>query len=64
MLFFFFFFIIKFLTQYEAFMQRPNFTEAALLIVCAAQIYGRKVDHLEDLILSMCKGNSSEEKAR
>ncbi|XP_058457253.1 uncharacterized protein LOC131434513 [Malaya genurostris] len=44
----------KWLNRYESLSQgRTNFPEAAMLIVSAAQIYGRKVDYLEDIILHM-----------
>jgi Condensin II complex subunit CAP-H2 or CNDH2, N-terminal len=41
------------LTKYENFKEEPNFHQAALLIINAAQIYGRKVDYLEEIVLHM-----------
>uniref|UniRef100_A0A182P266 Condensin-2 complex subunit H2 C-terminal domain-containing protein n=1 Tax=Anopheles epiroticus TaxID=199890 RepID=A0A182P266_9DIPT len=37
-----------------------NFPEAAMLVACAAQIYGRKVDYLSDIIIHM----NDDQKAR
>ncbi|XP_055584706.1 uncharacterized protein LOC129737571 [Uranotaenia lowii] len=43
----------KWLNRYESLGGGINFPEAAMLIMSAAQIYGRKVDYLEDMILHM-----------
>ncbi|XP_053690240.1 uncharacterized protein LOC128738840 [Sabethes cyaneus] len=44
----------KWLNRYENLTRNStNFPEAAMLIMSAAQIYGRKVDYLEDIILHM-----------
>ncbi|XP_055551691.1 uncharacterized protein LOC129734019 [Wyeomyia smithii] len=44
----------KWLNRYESLSHNStNFPEAAMLIMSAAQIYGRKVDYLEDIILHM-----------
>jgi hypothetical protein len=45
--------IHEWLTKYESFKEEPNFHQAALLIINAAQIYGRKVDYLEEIVLHM-----------
>ncbi|XP_062534203.1 uncharacterized protein LOC134203345 [Armigeres subalbatus] len=45
----------KWLSRYEGLRakEETNFPEAAMLITSAAQIYGRKVDYLEEIILHM-----------
>ncbi|XP_019528537.3 uncharacterized protein LOC109400479 [Aedes albopictus] len=45
----------KWLNRYEGLRakEETNFPEAAMLIMSAAQIYGRKVDYLEEIILHM-----------
>lgn len=45
----------KWLCRYEELrkQEETNFPEAAMLVMSAAQIYGRKVDYLEDIILHM-----------
>jgi hypothetical protein len=45
--------IHQWLEKYESFKEEPNFHQAALLIINAAQIYGRKVDYLEEIVLHM-----------
>ncbi|XP_055616088.1 uncharacterized protein LOC129762124 [Toxorhynchites rutilus septentrionalis] len=44
----------KWLSRYEALRGKDvNFPEVAMIIMSAAQIYGRKVDYLEDIVLHM-----------
>lgn len=45
----------KWLSRYEGLRakEETNFPEAAMLVMSAAQIYGRKVDYLEEIILHM-----------
>lgn len=39
--------------------KEPRFAEIAMLIMSAAQIYGRKVDYVEEFILNLCKSFKS-----
>ncbi|XP_050068362.1 uncharacterized protein LOC126556866 [Anopheles maculipalpis] len=51
------------LTLYQAVrFQDVNFPEAAMLISCSAQIYGRKVDYLSDIIIHMNDDQKAREK--
>uniref|UniRef100_A0A1Y9IVR4 Condensin-2 complex subunit H2 C-terminal domain-containing protein n=1 Tax=Anopheles minimus TaxID=112268 RepID=A0A1Y9IVR4_9DIPT len=43
-------------------MQNVNFPEAAMLVSCAAQIYGRKVDYLSDIVVHMNDDQKAREK--
>uniref|UniRef100_A0A182NKT3 Condensin-2 complex subunit H2 C-terminal domain-containing protein n=1 Tax=Anopheles dirus TaxID=7168 RepID=A0A182NKT3_9DIPT len=43
-------------------LRNINFPEAAMLIACAAQIYGRKVDYLSDIIMHMNDDQKEREK--
>lgn len=43
--------------------KEPRFAEIAMLIMSAAQIYGRKVDYVEEFILNLCKAFKSLENA-
>uniref|UniRef100_A0A182MWP6 Condensin-2 complex subunit H2 C-terminal domain-containing protein n=1 Tax=Anopheles culicifacies TaxID=139723 RepID=A0A182MWP6_9DIPT len=43
-------------------MQHVNFPEAAMLVSCAAQIYGRKVDYLSDIVVHMNDDQKAREK--
>lgn len=45
----------RWLDRYEALRrtEETNFPEAAMLVMSASQIYGRKVDYLEDIIMHM-----------
>uniref|UniRef100_A0A182SJ90 Condensin II complex subunit H2 N-terminal domain-containing protein n=1 Tax=Anopheles maculatus TaxID=74869 RepID=A0A182SJ90_9DIPT len=51
------------LTMYQTVRFRDvNFPEAAMLIACSAQIYGRKVDYLSDIIIHMNDDQKAREK--
>lgn len=39
--------------------KEPRFAEIAMLIMSAAQIYGRKVDYVEEFIMNLCKAFKS-----
>lgn len=43
--------------------KEPRFAEIAMLIMSAAQIYGRKVDYVEEFILNLCKSFASMEQS-
>lgn len=55
--------IQKWLDRYEARRhgEETNFPEAAMLVMSAAQIYGRKVDYLEDIIMHMGQDQKARE---
>lgn len=53
--------ISAWLSKYEALRQHPNFAEAALLISSASQIYARKVNYFEDMVLQLA-GAAKDEK--
>lgn len=54
--------ISEWLLKYDQLRQHPNFAEAALLIASASQIYARKVDYLEDMVLQMTGANGKKDK--
>ncbi|XP_049286429.1 uncharacterized protein LOC125765404 isoform X2 [Anopheles funestus] len=43
-------------------LRNVNFPEAAILVSCAAQIYGRKVDYLSDIVVHMNDDQTAREK--
>lgn len=46
----------QWIKKYDDLRQRDiRFAEVAILILSAAQIYGRKVDYIEEFILNLCK---------
>uniref|UniRef100_A0A1Q3FGC2 Condensin-2 complex subunit H2 C-terminal domain-containing protein n=2 Tax=Culex tarsalis TaxID=7177 RepID=A0A1Q3FGC2_CULTA len=55
--------IQKWLDRYETLRrgEETNFPEAAMLIMSASQIYGRKVDYLEDIIMHMGQDQKARE---
>uniref|UniRef100_A0A1Y9G8E5 Condensin-2 complex subunit H2 C-terminal domain-containing protein n=1 Tax=Anopheles albimanus TaxID=7167 RepID=A0A1Y9G8E5_ANOAL len=44
------------LSQYVALRPNPNFPEAAMVVSCAAMVYGRKVDYLGEIVMHMNHG--------
>ncbi|XP_058813049.1 uncharacterized protein LOC131677325 [Topomyia yanbarensis] len=55
----------KWLNRYESLSRgTTNFPEAAMLVMSAAQIYGRKVDFLEDIILHMDQDQKGREDSK
>ncbi|XP_055709498.1 uncharacterized protein LOC129805540 [Phlebotomus papatasi] len=55
--------VAKWLERYQELRKQPNFPEAALLIINAAQIYGRKVDYLEEIILNIARESEARKNA-
>lgn len=55
--------IQKWMDRYEALRrsEETNFPEAAMLVMSAAQIYGRKVDYLEEIIMHMGQDQKARE---
>ncbi|XP_050084365.1 uncharacterized protein LOC126570564 [Anopheles aquasalis] len=49
------------LTQYVALRPNPNFPEAAMVVSCAAMVYGRKVDYLGEIVMHMSHGQKMRE---
>lgn len=58
---FVFFDSFQWLTRYENLRTCINFTEAALIIMNAGQIYGRKVNFLASLVLDMERAQKKDE---
>lgn len=56
--------ISKWLDKYEELRQHPNFAEAALLISSASQIYARKVNYFEDMVLQLAGAAKDEKKGK
>lgn len=49
----------QWIEKYDLIRKEPRFAEIAMLIMSAAQIYGRKVDYVEEFILNLCKSFQS-----
>lgn len=49
----------QWIEKYDLARKEPRFAEIAMLIMSAAQIYGRKVDYVEEFILNLCKAFKS-----
>uniref|UniRef100_A0A1B0GLI0 Putative isoform a marinus n=1 Tax=Lutzomyia longipalpis TaxID=7200 RepID=A0A1B0GLI0_LUTLO len=47
--------VAKWLERYQELRKQPNFPEAAMLIINAAQIYGRKVDYVEEIVYNIMR---------
>ncbi|XP_059617637.1 uncharacterized protein LOC132262385 [Phlebotomus argentipes] len=52
--------VTKWLERYQELRKQPNFPEAAMLIISAAQIYGRKVDYLEEMVYNIVRESVSQ----
>lgn len=50
---------MQWIEKYDLVRKEPRFAEIAMLIMSAAQIYGRKVDYVEEFIMNLCKAFKS-----